>query len=90
MQRAMGGSLSYGPKSDVLQMRIAPLVLEIRLGRRLDTTQGEKLVRLYFSEPAHEEGMLLAARLGWKNPAAVAEQDAHALDAQERVLDHFA
>lgn len=89
MQAAEAGGLVYGAKRDVVQMRIAPLILEIRVRRNVGTPDGDRVVRLYFSEPSHEPQLLLAAKLGWKPPLDTTEQDEHALEAQERVKAFF-
>lgn len=89
MRAAELGALDYGPDRDVIQMRVCPIVLEIRVRRNVGAEDGNRVVRLYFSEPAHVDGMILAAKLGWKHPLGKAEQDAHAEEAGERVRNFF-
>ena len=66
MRAAEAGALVYGAKHDVVQMRVAPLIREIRVRRNVGTANGDRVVRLHFSEPAHEDRLRLAVELGWK------------------------
>ncbi|UJP39366.1 hypothetical protein [Cellulomonas palmilytica] len=93
MQRAEQGDLRFGRGQDVDRMVTAKTVLEIRARRNVGITvgddTGDRVVRLYFSEPEHAPDMLLAAKLGWKHPEGKTEQNEHAAEAAARVRDFF-
>ena len=65
-RRAEEGDLGYGKTSDVFRSQSADLVLEMRFRQRLQLPRGSRVIRLYFSEPAHMPQMLLAAHLAGK------------------------
>lgn len=89
MGRAEHGKLAFGKDRDVNQMTVAPIILELRVRKNAGTPKGDRVVRLYFCEPAHIEGMLLAAKLGWKPPQGKKEQNEQALEAEQRVRAYF-
>ena len=72
-------------------MHSADLVLELRFSQRVQYPTGKRAVRLYFSEPAHEDRVLLAVLLAAK-PATkdgLDLQDDHIADAQKRLDEHY-
>lgn len=89
MERATRGDLVFGKSRDVYRIQVCPIVLELRVRSSPGTPSGKRVVRLYFSEPAHEQGMLLAAKLAWKPPLGKAEQNEHAKEAGERIRAFF-
>lgn len=91
LELAVNGRLNYGKDLDVYCCDVADLVLELRFDTRVQYPDGVRAVRLYFSEPDSEPGLLLAARLAAK-PATVqglSLQDEHMREAQLRVERHF-
>lgn len=90
MKRAEAGGLVFGKDRDVNRMNVCPIVLEIRIRKNIGTDDGDRVIRLYFSEPAHVDGLLLASKLGYKHPLGREEQDAHALEAGTRIQTFFA
>lgn len=77
------------PSDTVVQMQIAPDVLELKMPDHY-FTGGLQHVRLYFSEPRELPGQLVVLRLFVKRPGplGVADQDGQALEASE-LLYHF-
>jgi hypothetical protein len=90
MRRAELGGLVFGKDRDVNRMNVSPIVLEIRVRKNIGTDDGDRVIRLYFSEPANVDGLLLASKLGHKHPLGKAEQDEHAIEAGNRVRAYFA
>ncbi len=91
MRAAELGNHSCGPDGSVDHMDADALILEIRVRSKPKFPDGKKrVVRLYYSEPAHEPNMLLAAMLAWKpdRPGRTI-QDAHIKEAGQRVRDYF-
>lgn len=93
MERAEQGllQLDSGSGGDVMQMAVAPIVLEIRLPDRHDGDGQRRHVRLYFTEADHVPVELLALKLAWKHPGAIGleEQNEHALEAKMRAETHY-
>lgn len=92
MKAAQRGDLVYGKDADVYRMATASLILELRFDRRVEYPDGRRAVRLYFSEPDLEPGVLLAVKIGAK-PTTVGGldlQNEHAAEAQDHVLAHYA
>lgn len=86
MRLAAQGQLTFGKKRMVDRLSNTRDVLEIRLNDWAGARPGKRKVRLYFTEPAERDGMLLALKFAWKapGPMALEEQDAHAREAQAR------
>lgn len=80
-----------GDGGDVMQMSVAPNVLEMRLVDRHDDDGERHHVRLYFTEPDHVPEQLLALKVAWKHPGRIGleEQNGHAREASKRADDHF-
>jgi len=89
---AAKGDLTYGKTADVYKMASADLVLELRFNQRVEYPDGSRAVRLYFSEPAHEDDVMLAVLLAAKPATAsgLELQNEHISDAQQRLDDHYA
>lgn len=92
MREAELGRHTCGPHGSIDHMDADELILEIRVRSKPKFPDGDKRVlRLYFSEPAHEPGMLLAAMLAWKpDKPGRAIQDKQIVEAGQRVRDYFA
>ncbi|MEV8029148.1 hypothetical protein [Cellulosimicrobium funkei] len=91
LKAAERGDLTYGKSEDVYRMTTAPLILELRFERRVEYPDGRRAVRLYFSEPDVDPGVLLAVKLGAKPATAggLDLQNDHAAEAQDHVLNHY-
>ena len=91
LERASRGQLRFGKKDDVWTCTTGPSVLELRFDQRVQFPNGKRAVRLYFSEPACDEGILLMVRLAAK-PASkdgLDVQDDHIREAELRVRKHY-
>lgn len=92
MQRATEGRLTFGRggRFDVDLMGVTQCVLEIRMTARRGEQGDTRHIRLYFTEPAAHEGVLLTLLLAWKSPGDMGheEQNQHARLAQRRADDH--
>lgn len=92
--RAEAGALYFRPRKDdageVTQSHIRPRVLEIVMTKRRGE-EGQQQTRIYFTEPAHEPGVLLHLLLAWKRPgpAGLEEQDGHMIQADRRLDHHY-
>ncbi|WP_165216318.1 hypothetical protein [Schaalia sp. ZJ1691] len=89
MTRAENGRWNFDTTRDkgiVCQTRRHEEVLEARLKTTVDADGAHWLVRLYFTEPECEEGLLLSLCMGWKVPgqAGLDQQDRHIDQAYER------
>src|SRR5689334_790534 len=71
MRAAERGDLTFGRDAHVDQMEVAQTVLEMRLETFPVLDAGPRHVRLYFTEPDDEPELLLAAKLGWKQPGPI-------------------
>lgn len=94
LDRATKGRLVRGNGSlaDVSKMESAEVVLEIRVRQKPRNAKREKQhVRIYFTEPAHETGVLLMLHIASKRPdkMGVKEQNGHIMTAQRRADAHF-
>lgn len=98
MEDAQAGDLDFVTNTggrrvgDVDQMAVAPTVLELRLQTTTGTRDGERIVRLYFTEPAELPDALVALKLASKYPGELGleEQSAHAREAAVRGDDYVA
>lgn len=86
MKRAQAGDLTYGRSEDVDKMVCVDVVLELRLDTDTGDRDGNRHVRLYFTEPEHVDGLMLALKLGAKMPGPMGldEQNGHAREAERR------
>ncbi|QGH70785.1 hypothetical protein [Pseudactinotalea sp. HY158] len=97
MRDAQGGWLTFvtdrpGRRvGDVEQIGVAPNVLELRLSATTGESDGQRRVRLYFSEPVELPGALLALKLASKYPGEMGlrEQNEHARIASRRGDEHL-
>lgn len=91
LKRATTGDLEYGKNEDVYKMASASLVLELRFSQRVEYPAGKRAVRLYFSEPSHQEELMLAVLLAAKpaTEAGLDLQNEHIAEAQQRLDDHY-
>lgn len=95
LQRARDGRCTFGRGAgfDVDHMKCAPLILELKFMTQPRHGGRQKVhLRLYFSEPDHTPGEMYIAKLAWKVDGkwGLRDQDAHAREAQQRVIHHFA
>ncbi|WP_191090925.1 hypothetical protein [Serinicoccus hydrothermalis] len=94
LMRAQVGELVYRPnrdaEGDVALSHIRPRVLEIAMTKQRGE-EGEQHTRFYFTEPAHEEGVLLKLLMAWKRPGRVGleEQNGQMIQADRRLDWHY-
>ncbi|MDO5064979.1 MAG: hypothetical protein Q4E00_08325 [Actinomyces bowdenii] len=86
---AMAGELNFDTtytKGVVCKAASASDVLEARLDLTVNLDGERRLLRLYFSEPDDEDGLLLSLSFRHKRggPLGLEEQDEHIREAQER------
>lgn len=95
---AEAGLLKYGEKSwqgDVCVMEIAPMILELRFddcehyNQAIEEYETRK-IRLYFSEPASVDSLLVMLSLRSKvpGPLGLMEQNQHAKEAEMLAYQH--
>lgn len=96
MERAEYGELSYRPNSrsegEVQVLATQPEVMELVVGTQVLDDGRRGHLRIYFTEPVDEPGVLLLLCIEWKHdhPLGRSEQDAHAAEANQRFLNHCA
>lgn len=93
-EQAESGRLVFGEGklSDVSKMGSAEVVLEIRLRTMPRGARSVKQhIRVYFTEPAHQDRVLLLLHIASKRPDAfgLAEQNKHIQVAQGRADTHY-
>lgn len=80
-------------REEVVQSERQRRILEIRLDDRQERPPGAGAwkVRCYYTEPAHQERMLLALAIHAKPPgrAGLAEQNRHMDEAADRLDNHY-
>lgn len=96
LDRAEVGRLIFGQgsASDVSKMDAVEVVLELRVRHRPRDSRrkGERQhIRIYFTEPDHQAGVLLMLLIASKRPGkpGLEEQDKQIREAQQRADAHF-
>lgn len=75
---------------EVVQSASRSRLLELRFTKQL-ADEGEQHTRLYYTEPAHEDGLLLHLAMAWKRPGpmGVDDQNGHMRQADRRLDHHY-
>lgn len=95
IDRAEAGELTMRVRAadpgDVCVMGVAPEVMEMVLPKQIGHDRKPRWLRIYFTEPLTEPGVILLLAVTWKGPypEGKAEQDAAALEAMRRFRSRY-